>query len=86
MPSDRSPRKTTSPWRDDQTPWIRLTPWGTRETEDTQEAIAEDLGVSRSLVTQVANDPAVKDVTRNELNTNEKREQVREFVEDTPTA
>jgi len=57
-----------------------------RVTEDTQQAIAEDLGVSRSLVTQVANDPDVKDVTRNELNTSEKREQVREFVEDNPTA
>jgi len=53
-------------------------------TEDTQRAIADDLGVSRSLVTQVANDPDVKDVTRNEVNTDEKREQVREFVEDTP--
>jgi hypothetical protein len=51
-------------------------------TEDTQQAISDDLGVSRSLVTQVANDADVKDVTRNELNTDEKRERVREFVED----
>jgi ParB-like chromosome segregation protein Spo0J len=49
-----------------------------RVTEDTQQAISDDLGVSRSLGTQVANDADVKDVTRNELNTDEKREQVRE--------
>jgi len=55
-------------------------------TEDTQQAIADDLGVSRSLVTQVANDADVKDVTRNEVNTDEKRERVREYVEDNPTA
>jgi hypothetical protein len=55
---------------------------GPRVTEDTQQAIAEDLGVSEGLVSEVANDPDVKDVTRNELNTDEKREQVREFVEE----
>ncbi|AFH21526.1 DNA adenine methylase [environmental Halophage eHP-3] len=57
-----------------------------RVAEDTQEAIAEDLGVSRALVTQVANDPDVKDVTPNELTTDEKREQVRTYVENNPDA
>jgi len=54
--------------------------------EDTQAEIASDLGVSRSLVTQVVNDEGVKDVTRNELSTEEKRAEVREYVEDSPTA
>jgi hypothetical protein len=47
-------------------------------TEDTQQAIAEDLGVSEGLVSEVANDPDVKQFTREPINTDEKREQVRE--------
>ena len=56
-------------------------------TEDTQQAIADDLGVSRKTVGR-AIDELPEDVKRGqltELNTEEKREQVREFVEDNPT-
>jgi hypothetical protein len=49
------------------------------------KAIADDLGVSEGLVSEVANDPDVKQFTREPINTDEKREQVREYVEDNPT-
>ena len=55
-------------------------------TEDTQQAIAEDLGVSRETVRRAVNEleRSGKLTQVCELNTDEKREQVREFVEDTP--
>ena len=57
-----------------------------RVTEDTQQAIADDLGVSQDTVHN-----AKRELQKNgkltevgEVNTDEKREQVREYVEDTP--
>ena len=60
----------------------------TRETEDTQQAVADDLGVKQPTVSRAIEElPAdVKRIQLNKLSTDEKREQVRGFVEDTPTA
>jgi N6-adenosine-specific RNA methylase IME4/Trp operon repressor len=59
-----------------------------RATEDTHTEIASDLGVSRETVRRGANelerDGKLAQVC--ELTTDEKREQVREYVEDNPTA
>ena len=51
-------------------------------TEDTQQAIAGDLGVDPATVTRAVESlqNSGKLVQVNELNTDEKREQVREFV------
>jgi len=57
-----------------------------RVAEDTQEAIAEDLGVSQGLIAQIVDDVGVKNITPNKLTTDEKREQVRTYVEDKPDA
>jgi DNA (cytosine-5)-methyltransferase 1 len=59
-----------------------------RVAEDTQEAIASDLGVGRPTVTRAIDElpEDVKRVQVNELSTEEKREQVREYVEANPEA
>jgi 16S rRNA G966 N2-methylase RsmD len=57
-----------------------------RVAEDTQEAIAEDLGVSQWTVSQALDEIDVKDIGANKLTTDEKREQVRTYVEDNPNA
>ena len=53
-------------------------------TEDTQEAIADDLGVARATVTRAVESLQSSGnlVQVDQLTTDEKREQVREFVED----
>jgi len=58
-----------------------------RVTEDTQQAIAEDLGVSPQTVTNALDEipDDVKKSKLGKLSTDEKREQVREFVEDNPS-
>jgi predicted transcriptional regulator len=55
-------------------------------TEDTQQAIADDLGVSQQLISDSVQElrEIGKLTTHSRLNTDEKRDQVREYVEDTP--
>jgi DNA (cytosine-5)-methyltransferase 1 len=60
-----------------------------RVGEDTQQAIAEDLGVSEDTVRRAkedAVDEGLLNLSGENLNTDEKREQVREYVEANPTA
>jgi 16S rRNA G966 N2-methylase RsmD/DNA-binding MarR family transcriptional regulator len=59
-----------------------------RVAEDTQEAIADDLGVARVTVTRAIDSLQEngKLVQVDELTTDEKREQVRTYVEDNPNA
>jgi len=56
-----------------------------RVAEDTQQAIASDLGVDPATVSR-AIDECGNDLQVQELSTGEKREQVREYVEANPTA
>ena len=57
-------------------------------TEDTQQAIADDLGVSPQTVGRSIDElqDSGKQFQVESITTDEKREQVREFVEDNPTA
>lgn len=52
------------------------------DTDDTQEDIASDLGVSQSLIAQVSKDGDVKDTIPNNLTTEEKQAKVREYFEE----
>ena len=58
-----------------------------RVQEDTHKEMAQDLGVSRGLVSRIINeDKDVKDVTRNGLTTGEKRDKVRSYCDENPDA
>jgi predicted transcriptional regulator len=57
-----------------------------RVVEDTQAEIAADLGVSQYLISQAIDEVGGNDIVPNKLSTEEKRAEVREYVEANPTA